>query len=52
MELEGTMLMKICQSEKDNYPYDFTHMWNLKSKTDEHKGREGKIKQEENGGKP
>ena len=24
-------------------PYDFTHMWNLRNKTDEHKGREGKI---------
>ena len=24
--------------------YDFTHMWNLRSKTDERKEREGKIK--------
>ena len=25
-------------------PYDFTHMWTLRNKTDEHRGREGKIK--------
>ena len=24
--------------------YDFTHMWNLRNKTDEHSGSEGKIK--------
>ena len=24
-------------------PYDFTHMWNLRNKTDKHRGREGKI---------
>ena len=24
--------------------YDFPHMWNLRNKTDEHKGREGKIR--------
>ena len=23
-------------------PYDFTHMWNLRNKTDEHTGRWGK----------
>ena len=26
-------------------PYDFTHMWNLRHKTDEHMGREGKKKE-------
>ena len=41
MELEGIMLRKICQSEKDKY--DFIHMWNLRYKTDEHKGREAKT---------
>ena len=32
---------------------DFTPMWNLRNKTDEHKGRERKIKEDENreGGK-
>ena len=25
-------------------PYDFTHMWNLRNKTDEHRGREEKIR--------
>ena len=24
--------------------YDFTHMWNLRNLTDDHKGREGKIR--------
>ena len=24
--------------------YDFTHVWNLRNKGDEHRGREGKIK--------
>ena len=24
--------------------YDFIHMWNLRNSTDEHKGREGKIR--------
>ena len=27
--------------------YDLTHMWNLKNKTEDHKGKEEKIKQEE-----
>ena len=38
MELEGIMLSKISLSEKYKY-----HMWNLRYKTDEHKGREAKI---------
>ena len=29
--------------------YDFTHMWNLRYKTDEHKGREAKIIQTQRG---
>ena len=28
-------------------PYDFTHTWNLRNKTEEYRGREGKIKQDE-----
>lgn len=24
--------------------YDITHMWNLRNKTEDHRGREGKIK--------
>ena len=31
--------------------YDFSHMWNLRTKTDEHRGRESKIRERE-GGKP
>ena len=31
-------------------PYDLTHMWNLRSKTEDHRGREGKIKQDETRG--
>ena len=27
--------------------YDFTHTWNLRNKTDEHGGREGKIRYKE-----
>ena len=33
------------KSEKDKY-HDFTHMWNLRHKTDESKGRKAKIKTE------
>ena len=43
MELEGIMLSKISQSEKE-LSYDLTNMWNLRNKTKEHRGREGKIK--------
>ena len=43
MELEGIMVSKISQSEKDKHHYDFTHMRTLRDKTDEHKGREAKI---------
>ena len=48
--MDGTrsiMLSKISQSEKGKLPYDFTHMWNLRNKTEYHRGREGKIKQDE-----
>jgi len=29
---------------KRQVPYDFTHLWNLRNKTDEHRGRQGKVK--------
>ena len=35
MDLEDIMLSEISQSEKDQIPYDITHMWNLKNKTNE-----------------
>ena len=40
MELEGIMLREIRERQVS---CDFTHMWNLRYKTDEHKGREAKI---------
>ena len=43
MELEGIMLSKISQSEK-NKNHDFTHMRTLRDKTDEHKGNKNNIK--------
>ena len=42
MKLEGIMLSEISQSEKDKY-HMTSLMWNLRYKTDEHKGREAKI---------
>ena len=30
--------------------YDFIHMWNLRNRTEKHRGREGKIKQDETRG--
>ena len=35
------MLSNVSQSEKDEY-HDCTHLWNLRSKTDEHRGSRGK----------
>ena len=29
---------KLNKSEKDKYPYDFTHMWSLRNKTNEQRG--------------
>ena len=37
MELEYIMPSEVSQSEKDKY-HDFTHMWNLRNKTDKHLG--------------
>ena len=39
------MLSEVTQSEKDNYHMDSTPMWNLSNKTEDHRGREEKIKQ-------
>ena len=41
MELEGIMLSNI---NKRRIPYDFIHTGNLRNKTYEHKGMEGKTK--------
>ena len=43
MELECIVLSKISQSEKDKY-HMTSLMWNLRNKTDEHRGREGKTR--------
>ena len=34
----GIMLSEISQSEKQK-PYDFTHMWNLRNRTNEQRGK-------------
>ena len=44
MELECIMLIKIRERQ---ISYDFTHMWNLRYKTNEHKGREAKTIQKQ-----
>ena len=41
MELECIALSEISQSEIQ-IPYDFTHRWNLRNKTEENKGRKFK----------
>ena len=41
MELECIMISKISQSEKEKY-HMISLMWNLRNKTDEHIGKEGK----------
>ena len=45
MELYCIMLSEISQSEKDKY-HMISLMWNLRNKTEEHRGRERKIKTE------
>ena len=47
MELESIMLNKIKSDRGRQIPYDFTHMQNLRNKTEDHRGREEKIKQDE-----
>ena len=43
--MDGTRVYyaKQNKSVREGQIYDFTHMWNLRCKTDEHKGREAKI---------
>ena len=38
MELESIILSEISQ-RKTNATYDFTHMWNLRNKTNDHWGK-------------
>ena len=45
MGLECIMLSEKSVRERQK-SYVFTHMWNLRNLTDEHRGREGKIKKE------
>ena len=45
MELEGNLSVRERQIS-----YDFAHMRTLRDKTDEHKGREAKIIQKQEGG--
>ena len=42
-ELENIMLSKMRQRQT---PYDFTHMWNLRNKTNEHGGKKREANQE------
>ena len=44
-ETTGYYAKQVSQSEKDNYMISL--MWNLRNKTEEGRGREGKIKQDE-----
>ena len=48
MTVKCTMLSKIVRERQ--IQYDFTHMWNLRNKTDEYRGRKKKTERE--GGKP
>ena len=50
IEPECIMLSERSESEKNkSIPYDFTHMWNLRNKTDEHMEIRGKKRE---GNKP
>ena len=41
MDLEGTMLSEISETEKDKY-LDFTHIWNLRNKRSKQKEKRNK----------
>ena len=45
-DVEGARMYyaKWNMSIRERQIYDFTHMWNLRNKMYEHRGREGKIK--------
>lgn len=51
MELEGIMQRERTQSEKDNYHYDFTNMWNLRYKTELAQGKGEKNKRQKQRGR-
>ena len=44
MEPEGINAKRNKSVRERQILYDFTHMWNLRNKTNEHREREGKIK--------
>ena len=43
-DVDGTRAKWYKSVRERQIPYDFTYMWNLRNKTDEHRGREGKLK--------
>ena len=50
--MAGTRLYYANQNKsvrKRQIPYDFIHMWNLRNKTDDHRGKEGKIRLKQRG---
>ena len=49
--MDGTRVyyVKRNKSARERQIYDFTHMWNLRNTTDEHRGREGKIRLKKRG---
>ena len=47
MELES-ITSEVSQSEKDRY-HVFTHMWNLRNLTEDHRGKEGKVNYKQRG---
>ena len=46
IELKKIMLSEICQSEKRQTPQDFTHMWNLRNKTNGQRKKKRQIKKQ------
>ena len=45
MDLEGIMLSEIIRER--HLSYSFTHMWNIRNSTEDHRGRDGKTQWEE-----
>ena len=52
MELEYILLSEISQIQERQMPYDSTHMWNLRNKTDERWGGGEKEERETNHKRP
>ena len=47
--MDGTRRYYVKQNKavrERQIPYDFTHMWNLRNKTDKHEGRGKKIEKQ------